>query len=660
MISKRKEMEKCYKLILFVLLSVFVYQNKAIAAPGDTTTVTIFKDMQPNHNGLYDTIVALPASAKQFQKIRLIYTLGRRACSGAQYCGSWDYTTGVYAKEAHSNEDSVEMMRVITPYATNWSLSRKFNYVEEVTDYSSILHDSTAFTYYYSGYSWGFTVTLKLQMIEGTPPRKAIAVKNIYDGYLHYGDDTDPIENHLTQKTENYQAPAVTARIKNIISGHGSDANGCGEFCKKWYQQKVDGNVIAQKDLWKADCGLNQLYPQSGTWIYNRANWCPGEEVLPIYHDLSDYTTAGTNFTVNMDMQPYSVSNPSAGLNLVSQLITYAAPSYQLDAAITAIISPNDNENYVRDNPICAHPKIKIRNEGSTPLTSVKIAFGVEGGAKSYYTWTGNLGFMKEEVVDLGKGIQALNAANSSVFIATIVEINGQSSDATDWNNTYRSTFTKAPQYPGNLVIRFKTNGSKDVQNANHSETSWKIVDEDGNTVASRENNAVNTEYNDTIQLSQGCYTFIMDDAGCDGFQWWNYQNYNPNPGIGKLIFFNNDNGHYIEDFPGDFGCQFKQPFTVGYEMSTKEMKESGANFNLYPNPVKNTMNLQFSTDVQQINYAIIDAKGTIVQKARSIELKGGKAEISTTKLANGSYTMKCSTNKNNERVLVRKFLIRK
>ena len=640
---------------LFTTLLVIIgFSNLSFSAPGDTTTVTVFQNLDINHYGAFDTSVVLPPATQNFQKVRLLYTLGRRSCPGEQYCGSWDYTTSVYAKSSASNGDSLELMRVITPYASDWPLSRTFTYAEEVTDYTSLLHDDVDFTYFYEGYSWGFTLTLEVEMIEGEAPRKAVSVENIYDGHYKYGVTADPIENHLSDQTKIYSAPATTARIKNTISGHGSDNTGCSEFCSKWYRQKIDGNQIAQQQLWKSDCGLNELYPQTGTWLFDRANWCPGEQVFPIYHDLSSSTTAGTNFNANMDMQPYT-SSGGATYYITSQLIAYEDPTYQLDAAITGIIAPNMNENFNRYNPVCSHPVIKIRNEGADNLTSLKIAYRLQGGQNAYYDWTGNLGFMEEEEVDLGSGLQVFNENTAEVFIAEIVEINGQSSDATDWNNNYRAAFESVPEYPSNFEVFFRTNGSVDPQNAPYNETSWKVLDEDGNVVASRTNNQTNTTYRDTLQLADGCYTFVMDDAGCDGIAWWFYPNYNSNPGNGTLKFLKSGGAGTLKTFNGDFGCQIKERFTVGYKLSTQNINPYELDFKLYPNPAKDEINLAFSSNIQSLSYAIFDVQGNTIQD-KNIVMEGNELNINIQTLDKGMYFIRCANGEHQS--LIKKFLI--
>jgi len=211
------------KLAITVLL-LEVFSSSFKANPGDTTWVTIYNLRKITQYGNYDTTATLP-TGKRYRKMRLHYILGRYACNpGDQYCGSWDYTTQIYAKPI--GKDTVEIARVITPYATDWlGTNRKHDYTIDVTDYAPSLDGTTGFRFIYSGYSWGFTITLKLELIEGVPPMDALSVKNIYDGYYAYGKTIDPIENHLTAKSYSYTAPVAKAFIKNSVSGHGSDDN---------------------------------------------------------------------------------------------------------------------------------------------------------------------------------------------------------------------------------------------------------------------------------------------------------------------------------------------------------------------------------------------------------------------------------------------------
>lgn len=636
-------------LLLFILIQGSVY-----AAPGDTTWVTVFENRKIEAYGNFDTTAVLPPAGTNYRKIRMHYILGRYQCAaGSQYCGQWDYATSVYAMPA--NADTVKMGRVITPYAGNWALSRKHDYVIDVTDYASILKGTMDMRYVYEGYSWGFTLTLKMEFIEGTPAQNALEVKNIYDGYFRYGLTSDPIENKLVAKNYTYNAPAVSAAIKNIISGHGSDANGCGEFCSKYYKQKINGNVLQQNQLWKSDCGFNNIYPQTGTWIYDRANWCPGEEVYPFYHDLRTVTSAGTQFSADIDFQDYTSPNPAdaGGYNIASQLITYGPINHSLDASIEDVISPNNDPNYERYNGICDNPMIKIKNVGSTTMTSAKIQYQLVGGPAFTYDWTGSLAFNQEEIVELGSNTALFSGNESNKFMVKLISVNGQT-DENALNDTYKTKFTQVKQYAGEFRIKYKANKSTSNLNYPFNEAGWKILDGAGTVVASRLNAANEAQYIDTVSLPMGCYTFIMDDEGCDGISWWA----NAAGGTGSLQFIRMENLGVLKSFNGDFGCQLVERFTVGYLLGTNEILKSEKQIGVYPNPASNKISVSFSTPTDYMKYKIVDITGKVIEQ-QDIKLNHSiEHNINTETLKNGIYYLVCELSNNQQ--YSEKFVIQK
>ena len=643
------------KNILHFLVLFILVQGSVFAAPGDTTWVTVFENRKIQAYGNIDTMAVLPAAGTEYRKIRMHYILGRYNCPASeQYCGDWDYGTSVYAMPAGS--DTLKLGRVITPYSGYWNVNKKHDYVIDVTDYSSILHDNMGMRYVYEGYSWGFTITLKIEYIEGTPPQKALAVKSIYDGYFAYGKATDPIESKLVAKNFTYNAPAVSAKIKNIISGHGADATGCGEFCSKYYQQRIDGNLLEQKQLWKADCGLNNIYPQNGTWIYERANWCPGEEVYPIYHDLKNVTSAGTAFTTDMDFQPYTSPNPAdaGGYNIASQLITLGAINHTLDASIEDVISPNNDPNYARSNGVCNNAVIKIKNVGSTALTSLKIQYQIEGGTAATYEWTGNLAYNEEQIVDLGSNPSVFAGNQSNKFIVKIIGANGQAADQNVWNDTYKTTFTHVKHYPTQFRVKFKANKSTSINNSPHNETSWKILDASGAVVASRVNVTNQETYIDTVNLAPGCYSFVMDDEGCDGYAWWA----NSAGGTGSLQFVKMENLGALKSFSGDFGCQLTENFTVGYVLDVNSLDKSEKQIGIYPNPASSQISVSFSTPTEKVKYKIIDITGKTIDMEEIDLNNSSEHTINTSNLKNGIYYLWCELSNNQQ--YSEKFVIQK
>lgn len=649
-------MKKTILLLLFVTAMV----SETFASSGDTTWVTIYNLRKITQWGNYDTSAVLP-TGKTYRKIRLHYILGRYACpSGTQYCGSWDYTTQVYAKPA--NADTVEIARVITPYATDWlSTNRTHDYVMDVTDYASILNGNLDFRYRYDGYSWGFTLTLKLELIEGTPPMEATSVKNIYDGYFAYGNTSDLIENHLIEKSYSYHNPNVKAVVKNTISGHGADDNDCAEFCSKYYELKLNGSVVSQKQLWKSDCGLNDVSPQTGTWLFERANWCPGQVVYPIQHDLSALTTPATTFSLDMDMEPYvsPTQSNAGGYNIVSQLITYSAPNFSTDVSIEDIIAPTNDPNYARSNNICLNPKIKIKNTGTSPLTQVVFDYSITGSAVMSYTWTGNLNFLDETIVDFGTLLSLYNGNTTNQFNVSVNRVNGVAGDQNPDNNTYKSTYNTVKVYPNKIIIYNSTNSASSAINPGFNETHWTITDASGTVVASRINNLNNKVFRDTVDLPDGCYTFTMDDDGCDGISWWAYQYYDTNPGTGILRWNKIGTPVPLKTFNGDFGCRVSERFMTSSLVTSIEKNESKVGVQLFPNPAGNNINLLFNvSEYQDMVYTITDVAGKEVKRGELKAIGSEAYPVGVDELVNGMYFISCRFEKGD--TITQKFVIKK
>lgn len=626
-----------FRKLFFLLLFAELFSFSATANPGDTTWVTVWNLRKLTHYGTYDTTAVFPTN-KRYRKIRLHYILGRYACPpGSQYCGSWDYTTQIHALPA--GKDSVEIARVITPYATNWlSLNKTHDYVVEVTDYASVLEGSTGMRFDYEGYSWGFTITLKIEFIEGVPPMDALSVKNVYDGYYQYGNTSNPIENYLTAKTYSYASPASRVLLKNTVSGHGSDNAGCAEFCSRYYQLKLNNTTISQKQLWRNDCGWNEVYPQTGTWIYERGNWCPGAVVWPIYHDLSALTTANTNFTVDVDMQPYVGGGSLGGYNFVSHLINYSAPNHSLDVSIEDIIAPTKDDNYFRENPRCSNPIIKIRNVGTASLSSVNFNYGLHGDTVLNYTWTGNLGYLDTALVVLPPSVSILSHTSSAVFEVSVTAVNGTTGDQNSFNNIYSSKTIPVDIFPDKFVIRMLTNNSTDPISLTN-ETSWILYDDSGNIIMQRDQLANATVYIDTLFLWPGCFKFEIRDTGCDGMSWWA----NAPAGNGSLRFDYYGINNTIFLYPGDIGCGYTKYFTILdpniIYVGTKNSGVIANSIEVYPNPAANMAYIRLNLNKSQaVSYRLLDITGKLIQQKKLENVITSYETIDTHELSNGVY----------------------
>lgn len=627
-----------WKRIVVAFLLITSFSSGLEAAPGDTTWVTVYNLRKLTQYGNYDTTATFP-TGKRYRKIRMHYILGRYACPPPPpnvpppyYCGSWDYTTQIYLLPPAA--DSVEIGRVITPYASDWlQQNKKHDYIVDVTDYASLLDGTTGMRFHYSGYSWGFTITLKLEMIEGVPPMDALSVKEIYDGYFPFGNAGNSIENYLTAKQFSYTAPTNKVFIKNYVSGHGADNQGCSEFCSKYYQLKLNNTMISQKQLWRTDCGVNQVYPQTGTWIYDRGNWCPGAVVWPIYHDLTGLTSANTTFTTDIDMEPYTNPNPSGGYNFGTQFIQYSAPNHTRDVSIEDIIAPTNDANYFRNNPRCSSPVIKIKNTGTDSVSSVTFTYGIQGDTADTYVWTGALGYLDEKEIVLPPSTAVMSRTVSGTFVVSITAVNGTNGDGNSFNNLYVSKTLPVTKFPqSSFVIKLMTN--------NVGDNTWTLYDENDNVLYLRNNVTPNTAYLDTVwDLPPGCYRLFVEDGGCDGLAWWN----NTGQGTANLRVDYLGANNTIFLFPTDIGCNFNKSFIIP-DFNPVGLPETGNRSDLievYPNPAGSQAFIKLDlVRGQKINYRLCDLNGRIIleKNIKKSELSIESVDIGS--ISNGVYLL--------------------
>ena len=115
---------------------------------------------------------------------------------------------------------------------------------------------------------------------------------------------------------------ASSFKLQFVPSGHGQ----AGEFTPNVsYTAKVNGSVVGGETIWKDDCGFNAIWPQGGTWIFDRANWCPGEAV-PIFNHEIFYISPGDPVLVDINFSDF-IPNGDASYNCAIHFFQYGEPS---------------------------------------------------------------------------------------------------------------------------------------------------------------------------------------------------------------------------------------------------------------------------------------------------------------------------------------------
>ena len=389
------------------ILSLFCLSFSLLADEGDTTFVQAHNYIDLDWNGNYDAWGVFPNGETTYRKILMHYDM---ACSSSG-CSGWDYTTKIIILKESGELDidnnpifinNQTISNVVTPYGTymqgngteGFSPNWVQRYTYDVTDFAHLLVDSVKMRAFYGGWSTGFNVTLNFEFIEGTPPRNVIDVQNLWSGSSSYSSISGALNDTLVYIPDG----SKNSIMRVTISGHGQD----GEFTQGVdYHVKLNNNSLYTQEIWRDDCGENPLYPQGGTWIYDRANWCPGDKATTREHELTLNLQTGQDNLLGFDIYKANWNPSEASYIYDAQLITYAEPNFSIDAVMEDIIAPSNKQEYFRFNPTCSNPIVKIKNQGSELLTSVSIVYGFDGYDSNTYLWEGSLSFGETEIVDL-------------------------------------------------------------------------------------------------------------------------------------------------------------------------------------------------------------------------------------------------------------------
>lgn len=518
----------------------------------------------------------------------------------------------------------IELMSFVTPYGINLDLGMEGKaWYFDMTDYLPVLQGNKRISIERGG-QWQEDLDLQFFYIYGTPVREVLDLRQIWKvdsrSYTTILDNT-----YFEPKTVSLVNGTVQAKIRSAISGHGQE----GEFIPRSHFINLNnGQTIYNWQVWK-ECADNPVYPQGGTWIYDRAGWCPG---MPTDTKEWDATDAITGNQLQVD---YGLTTASGTSNYIvnHQLVSYGAPNFSLDARLAEILAPNDGITTGRINPVCTQPRVVIENTGTSPLTSALIKYSINGAVEASYEWTGSLSFLQKEEVLLPVSPAFWSTAQGGVntFQAHIETANGQS-DEYALNNSRSATFAVTEQIPSDLIIRFKTNSAA-------AESAYTLMDATNNILFQRNGMSNNTIYNDTFALSIGCYVLDVYDSGDDGISFW------ANSDGNGFLQFRSLTGQTIKTFEPDFGKRIHYEFTVTDEAGLEGL-QLNHQFNLFPNPSNSNITVT-STGFANGNWQIVDAAGRIMQQGSTGTDHYWENVLNISDFQPGIYLMRLVSGKN-------------
>ncbi len=497
-----------------------------------------------------------------------------------------------------------EIMSFVTPYGINVDMGvNGKTWYYDVSDFAPLLQGPKRIVMSLGGQNQEQN-DIEFWFVVGTPPRNVLEFNQIWQGTNRTGAASiGSINNQSRFAAVNVPtlASGKAFKLRSSITGHGSE----GEFEQNGgpVDHMINLNGGDTDFTWRIvqKCVDNPLFPQGGTWIYERQGWCPGQCSMLKENKLTGLFAAGS--TVNIDYNTSLPEKPGGAYNFhaVHQLVTYGAANFNNDARVIEVLQPSDKMVYGKSNPMCARPKIVVQNSGANAIKNIEITYWLnQSGSKQTYTWNGNLLYMDTVLIELpinslwSNGIQA----KDNQFIVEINKVNGVADDYA-YNNKFISPFNRPEVIPGNFILEFKTNVFP-------TENSYKLFDADDKLIDSKSFTAANTSHTYNYALS-GCYRLVIEDTGEDGLSWWG----NTAQGSG-YVRFKNSKGSVVKTLQTDFGSKLSYSFTTDWLLSTEE-KTFGSLINLYPNPNQGNFILE-GKDVEGAEIKIYDVMGKQIE----------------------------------------------
>jgi len=547
-----------------------------------------------------------------------------------------------YYSEPFEIINNWELGRFITPYGYGLDLGEGWTWTYDVTDFAKKIKDTIDLE------AGNFQELLDLQFwfIEGTPAREVKSIENIWQGKISLNE----FANKVQEKTFNFDSTQTMAKLRTCLTGHGMEGTNSlwAEFSDNIHSVKVNGQTQWSWQIIQ-ECAENPLYPQGGTWIYDRAGWCPGMEGKINEFELTPFIT---NNSISLK---YEIEGQEAGNYVTeSQLVRYGNPNFNSDVAVETIIVPSDDNLYSRENPNVSNPKITIKNNGKLALTSAKISYNFDNGTTNTYYWNGNLGFLETQEVYLPIPNWQEVSGSEGYFNVEVSEPNGEV-DEYIFNNKCRSHFIMPNIYQTNEIkLSYKTNHAP-------AETKWKIEKANGDVIfESPTGLTANTTYNEVLTLANGGYKLVLDDSGDNGLKFWANMSPYGNGTAGSTRFYIK-NGEYYDiknTLQPDFGKNIQWYFGINNFIGLESIKTNEDNLlTVYPNPAKDNFNIYIS-NYSNGEISIYNAVGVLILK-KHIEGNNSTIAINTEHFQTGIYFINY-IDKQNKRIENKKIIIAK
>ena len=352
-----------------------------------------------------------------------------------------------------------------------------------------------------------------------------------------------------------------------------------------------------------------------GNWIDGTPHPIIDSDAITEVYDIQGFPTVYTICPDRLIQQ----SGQADGVSHYYIALGCAFAQYSIDISI---ISLESDVNFCSEAYV---PSVKIQNlSTSGEISSATITASQGETVLSSLEWEGNLNTYEKEIVELPP-IASFNTEMPIYFSITIPE------DEYIENDSIRETINT------HTTSEFIT---LDLTTDDYgADTSWSIVDDMGNEIASGSDYSSNETISETITLpTTGCYNFIIKDSYDDGICCI----------YGEGSYSLKDNEGNVLAVGGEFGSQEIVPFRNDLASGVDELTVV-EDLSIFPNPASEKVEISFDLVelIDNVTIEMYDVLGKRILTKQLGTLPTGNQNITLdiADMSSGIYTLIITSN---------------
>ena len=281
-------------------------------------------------------------------------------------------------------------------------------------------------------------------------------------------------------------------------------------------------------------------------------------------------------------------------------------------------------------------PIVEMKNYGLINLTSLDIFSSINDGEEIYYPWTGNL--VQNESAEISLPTVNYTPTDNNIINVRCELPNGEI-DELPQNDYYAKDFEGSQTFPENCYFIILISG-------NTEEITWSITDDTGLVIEEGgPYTSTGLKVHPFSFPSEGCYNLTVNDATGSGL-------------MGKPYSLVNEAQEIIWA-GGDFTYTTNVELAYDIIIDINETLSSN-NISIYPNPITNIANIEFSLlKNNDVSIAIYDILGKNIKNLYQGEMMSGanNVQMNVSELNEGIYFVKLQIN---NQIITKKIVIRK